>query len=167
MRHSTPTGTAFTATSPDQIDDWSREVFKALSDWAQAHDGRWLRYDPGYLLLEIDTFDGKEIDPILVDTADEEVTVGFGYWEMHLPDQACDGDGAAREAVDLVSQWLSGQIRTAVFTDENGNWCGTMLVEQSGPFPPRPSDGMAYFKPIRVEVRSPDRSAWQTFDLAS
>ena len=167
MRHSTPTGTAFTATSSDQIDDWSREVFKALSDWARARDGRWLRYEPGYLLLEIDTFDGKEIDPILVDTADEEVTVGFGYWEMHLPDQARDSDGAAREAVDLVSQWLSGQIRTAVFTDQSGNWCGTMLIEQGDPFPPRPSDGMAYFKPTRVEVRGPDRSAWLAFDLAS
>jgi hypothetical protein len=166
MRITTPTGNLFSSSSTEAIDDWSREVFDALSAWALTMGGRWLRYDPGYLLLEIEKNGGRPIDPILMDTADEELTVEFGMWEMHLPDQALDAAGAASEAVKLVSQWLAGAVRTAVFTDDTGKWCGTMLIERGDEFPPRPSDGMAYFKPTQVEVRGPDRSAWQSLKLA-
>ena len=165
MRIATPAGTPFSNSSTEPIDDWSRDVFVALSAWALERGGRWSRYDPGYLLLEIDHNGDRAIDPILMDTADEELTVEFGLWEMHLPDQALDAAGAASEAVELVSQWLAGEIRTAVFTDDAGKWCGTMLVERGDTFPPKPSDGMAYFKPTQVEVRGPDRLEWQSFRL--
>jgi hypothetical protein len=166
MRTATPAGTPFYGSATEPIDDWSREAFDALSSLARETNGQWRRYDPGYLLLTIDHVDGQEVDPIRIDTGDEELTVEFGFWEMHLPDQSLDAAGAAREAVQLVRGWLAGEIRTAVFTDATGKWCGTMLVEPGDALPPRPSEGMAYFKPTKVDVRGPRRSAWQSFDLA-
>ena len=165
MRHSKPIGTPFTGTSTEHIDEWSREVFVALSEWAKAHYGRWTRWEPGYLLLEIDTMGDDAIDPILMDTADEELTVEFGYWEMHLPDQAQDAPGAAREAVELASQWLSGEIKTAVFTDANGKWCGSKTVQRGDPLPPKPIDGLKGFNPTQVEVRAARKSERQTFAI--
>ncbi|MFA7263644.1 MAG: hypothetical protein WC068_11545 [Caulobacter sp.] len=165
MRHSKPIGTPFARSSSDQIDEWSREIFDALSDWAEAHDGRWTRWEPGYLLLEIATMNGEGIDPILIDSSDEELTVEFGYWETHLPDRESNAAGAAREAIELTSQWLSGEIRTAVFTDVAGKWCGSMIVEEDDAVPPKPSEGMAFFHPTSVEVRGPRKSEWRTFSI--
>ena len=165
MRHSKPTGTPFTSSSSEPIDVWSREIFDALSTWAETHHARWTRWEPGYLLLEIDSVDGEQIDPVLIDTSDEELTVEFGYWEMHLADFRVDASGAVQDAIDLASRWLRGELKTAVFTDTNGKWCGSMIVEDRDPIPPTPSEGMAYFNPARVELRSCRKSDWRTFEI--
>lgn len=163
MRTSKPTGTPFAATSVDPIDQWSREVFDALETWAATHDGRWTRWDDGYLLLEIDRLGGEQIEPILIDTAEEEIRVEFGYWETELPEQALDAAGAAREVIALVADWISGEIRTAVFTSDSGSWCGTMIIERGATLPPVPSEGMASFNPTKVELRSPRKRDWTTY----
>jgi len=163
MRTSKSSGKPFTEASIDQIDSWSRDVFVALSGWAAMLNGRWTRWDEGYLLLEIDQPRDEPIEPVLIDTADDQIRVEFGYWEMDFPDQALDAEGAAQEMIALVSDWLSGAIRTAVFTNDAGDWCGSMLVEQGASIPPAPSEGMLSFKPSAVELRSPHKQDWKTY----
>ncbi|MFA4893485.1 hypothetical protein [Brevundimonas sp.] len=153
------------AASTDPVDQWSRDVFRALSGWAETLNGRWTRWDGGYLLLEIDRLDEDAIEPILIDTADEELHVEFGYWETDLPEEALDAEGAAQEAIKLVSDWLSGAIRTAVFTDAAGHWCGSMVVERDTMVPPSPSEGMLSFSPTKVELRSPRKRNWETYPV--
>ncbi|RYG94919.1 MAG: hypothetical protein EON58_15270, partial [Alphaproteobacteria bacterium] len=141
MRTSKEVGTPFTGGSNEGIDQWSCEVFRALSGWAETLNGRWTRCDGGYLLLEIDRLCGALIEPILIDTADEELRVEFGYYETELPEEATDAEGASQEAIKLVSDWLTGSIRTAVFANDDGHWCGSMIVERGEAVPPAPSEG--------------------------
>lgn len=165
MRTSKPVGTPFTGESSEGIDQWSHEVFSALLGWAKTLNGRWTRWGDGYLLLEIDRLAGTAIEPILIDTADEQLRVEFGYYETDLPEEAADAEGAAQEAIKLVSDWLTGSIRTAVFTNDAGHWCGSMIVNQGESVPPAPSDGMLSFNPTKVELRGPQRQHWQTYPV--
>lgn len=167
MAAAQPTGTPYSPSGPDPIDEWSREIFNALSSSILAENGRWSRWEPGYLLLEIENIDGEQIDPILICTADDELTVTFGYWEMHLPEDESDAVGAAQQAIALVSRWLSGEIRTAVLSDAAGKWCGSIIVEPGEVIPQLAitRDWIRHFNPTRVEVRCPRRRDWQTFDI--
>lgn len=165
VRTSKPVGTPFTGGTKEGIDQWSYDVFVALSGWADTLDGRWTRWADGYLLLEIDRSGGTAIDPILIDTADEELRVEFGYYETDLPEEAADAEGAAQEAIKLVSDWLTGSIRTAVFTNDAGHWCGSMIVERGAAVPPAPSEGMLSFNPTKVELRGPQRQLWETYPV--
>lgn len=165
MRASKPVGTPFTGASNEGIDQWSYDVFGALSGWAETLNGRWSRWGEGYLLLEIDQLAGAAIEPILIDTADEELRVEFGYYETELPEEAADAEGAAQEAIKLVSDWLSGAIRTAVFTNDAGQWCGSMIVERGEALPPAPSEGMLSFNPTKVELRGPQRQNRETYPV--
>lgn len=165
MRTSKPVGTPFTGESKEGIDQWSYDTFCALSGWADTLDGRWTRWDGSYLLLEIDRSGGTAIDPILIDTADEQLRVDFGYYETDLPEEAADAEGAAQEAIKLVSDWLTGSIRTAVFTNDAGHWCGSMIVERGEAVPPAPSEGMLSFNPTKVELRGPQRQLWETYPV--
>ncbi len=165
VRTSKPVGTPFTGESKEDIDQWSFNVFGALSGWADALNGRWTQWGDGYLLLEIDSLDGTAIEPIMIDTADEELRVEFGYYETDLPEEAADAEGAAREAIKLVSDWLNGSIRTAVFTNDAGHWCGSMIVESGEAIPPSPSEGMLSFNPTKVELRGPQRQHWKTYPV--
>jgi hypothetical protein len=115
--------------------------------------------------LEIDQFDGTTIEPILIDTAGEELRVEFGYYETDLPEEAVDAEGAAQEAIKLVSDWLTGSIRTAVFNNDAGHWCGSMIVESGEVVPPAPSEGMLSFNPTKVELRGPQRQLWKTYPV--
>ena len=81
MRASKPVGVPFTGGSDEGIDQWSYDVFGALSGWAETLNGRWTRWDDGYLLLEIDQLGGTAIEPILIDSADQELRVEFGDYE--------------------------------------------------------------------------------------
>jgi len=145
------------STLPGRIDDWSLAILEALLKWSVAKDGRWTREEPGYLLLEIRKFHGKDIDPILIDTADEELTVSFGYWEAHLPMTLGkeDAEATADEAKRLVERWLSAEIATAVYSDANGKWRGSILIE-GGDLQARLRDGAKWIEnlaPTHVEVR--------------
>lgn len=165
MRISKPVGTPFTGETKEGVDQWSCDVFAALSGWAETLNGRWTRWDDGYLLLEIDRLAGSAIEPILIDTADEALRVEFGYYEADLPEEAADAEGAAQEAIKLVSDWLTGSIRTAVFTNDAGLWCGSMIVERGEAVPLTPSEGMLSLNPTKVEVRGPQRRHWETYPL--
>src|SRR5690606_15708510 len=105
------------------------------------------------------------IEPVLIDTADEELRVEFGYYETEFPEEAADAAGAAQEAIQLVSDWLTGSIRTAVFTNDAGRRWGSMIVERGEAVPPAPSEGMLSFNPTKVELRGPQRRHWETYPV--
>ena len=73
--------------------------------------------------------------------------------------------GAAQEAIALVSDWLTGAIRTAVFTNDAGHWCGSMMVERGEAVPPAPSEGMPSFNPTKMELRGPHRQRWEAYPV--
>jgi hypothetical protein len=164
------TGTPYSPES-DQVDEWSRAIYGNLRSWAASRQGKWERWEPGYLLLTI-TSDGQaEVDPILLYTADEELTVTFGYWETHLPAGGSSGDDddeiAADEARGIVEDWLFGRMLTAIYFDKDGQWCGSLSAEPSD-LPDRLQVGrewIAYSQPSRIEVRSPRQRDWRHFDI--
>ena len=162
----TPIGTPFSPTSSEEVDEWSLQVFELLASWPIANAGEWKRWEPGYLVLEISEEGDAPIEPIVIDTADEELTVTFGYWEAHLPtDYDADARQAVEEAKGLVTQWLRGEIRTAVFTDASGNWCGSRLVEGDDLLPQLDPEWIRDFNPTNVEVRTPARTNWRQFAI--
>lgn len=170
MTDHAPEGLPFTEAMAASVDQWSLDLFNALRTWPPAGAGTWTRWEPGYLLLEIDEVDGEKIDGIQIDTADQELTISFGYWETHLPEPLGTGDAdaadTAEQAKRLVEDWLAGRVRTAVFTDEAGRWCGSRLVEGDDLLPQLSADWIASFNPTRVEVRSPHPSRWRRFQLS-
>ncbi len=117
-------------------------------------------------MLEIENIEGETVDPILIYTADDEITVTFGYWETHLPVGQADAVDTAQQAMALVSQWLAGEIRTAVLTDASGKWCGSILLEPGDVIPQLAiiRDWIT-INPTRLEVRSPHRSDWRTYEI--
>ena len=154
-------------------DDWSERVYKALRDWPVARDGEWTRWEPGYVLLTVKLIEGHEIDPVQLYTADEELTVEFGYWETHNPAPYelwdAEPEVIADHAKTLVERWLHGDVRTAVLTDAEGKWCGTTTVEP-GELDPQLHEAARWllekeFQPARIEVRTPYVHEWQTFDV--
>lgn len=164
-----PTGVPFTADLADSVDDWSRALFDTLRSWHVAREGRWTRCEPGYLLLEVELVDGADIDPVMIDTADDELTVTFGYWEAHLPEPFGNGEAdapeTAEQAKQLVEDWLAGRVRTAVFTNKEDEWCGSKLVEGDDLLPQLDPDWISSFRPTQVEVRTPYRTAWRRFSI--
>jgi hypothetical protein len=154
-----------------QVDEWSRAIYENLRDWAESLQGKWERWEPGYLLLTL-TSDGEaEVDPILLYTADEELTVTFGYWETHLPEGGSsaedDDEIAADEARGIVEDWLAGRMLTAIYFDKDGQWCGSLSAEP-GDLPNRLQGGrewIANSQPSRIEVRSPRQRDWRHFDI--
>ena len=166
-------GTPFTDSERHYVDQWSLDVYDALKDWSVASPGKWTRWDPGYLLLEIEAVDNEVIDPILLDTADDELTVTFGHWETHLPEPlgTGDADGAetAEQAKKLVGDWLTGQVKTAVLTDKNGKWCGSMLLDSSRPQAELDEfvESVRDFKPTKIEIRGPKPNEWTSLPIHS
>jgi hypothetical protein len=108
------------------VDDWSRAVFEELLASPISANRSWTRWEPGYLLLTIEEFNGRKVEALFVDRTREEITVEFGYSETHLPEPLGTREGgttdAANQAVGLVEQWLSGEIWTAVYTDGAKKW---------------------------------------------
>ena len=134
MTDAVESGLPFPSDVAGPIDEWSEAVYAALHTWDIARDGEWTRWEPGYLLLTIKRVDGREIEPVVLYTADEELTVSFGYWVTHDPAPYelwdAEADVIAEYAKLLVTQWLNGEIRTAVVTDANGTWCRTTTIAQ-------------------------------------
>lgn len=151
------------------IDDWSEAIYSALRDWDVARDGEWTRWNPGYLLLTIISVAGSEIEPVVLYTADEELTVNFGYWETHNPAPYelwdAEADVIAEHAKLLVSRWLDGCIRTAVVTGAKGKWCGTTTIEP-GELAPQLKAAARWVRethPEKVEVRTPVIRDWKSY----
>ncbi|MFN3511434.1 MAG: hypothetical protein ACK41C_00165 [Phenylobacterium sp.] len=155
-----------------EVSEWSRAIYDHLRDWAASREGKWERWEPGYLLMTITSDNGTEVEPIQIYTADEELTVTFGFWETHLPAPGWSGEDddkiASAEARDLVEDWLSGRMFTAIYFNGGGQWCGSLSVEADQDLSDRlryGRDWMRSFKPARIEVRRPRKAEWRHFDL--
>jgi hypothetical protein len=171
MADATETGIPYPSELAGPIDEWSEAVYAALRDWPVARQGEWTRWEPGYLLLTITRVDAGEVEPITLYTADEELTVAFGYWETHNPAPYelwnSEADVIAKHAKVLVMQWLNGEVRTAVVTDANGKWCGTTTIEP-GELAPQLEAAARWLHnshPERVEVRTPSKRDWKSFSV--
>jgi hypothetical protein len=152
------------------VDPWSREVLDLLSRWPMAEGGEWTRWEPGYLLLEIERVGGEEIEPVRIDTAHGELTVEFGGWERHLPPSESGGEDAAsavEEAKALACRWITGRVMTAIYSDLHGRWCGSTLVapgDMVGQLVGG-ADWLKEFGPVAVELRRLRRAQWRSFVL--
>jgi hypothetical protein len=149
----------------EAADAWSRAVHADLLAWAGGLSGRWVQWPPGYLVLTINRLRVAEVDPVVIDTADQIVTVTFGCMELHLDEHVGNAAAAAAAARVHAEDWLRGALRTAVFSGSDGNWCGTTLLDD-GELAPQieaAAKRMRGRSPVRVEVRCSDRRDWQTF----
>jgi hypothetical protein len=161
-------GSPYPGLEAGPVDAWSERIYAALRDWPVAKAGQWTRWEPGDLLLTITCVDGREVEPIQLSTADEELTVAFGCWETHEPHQDrwnAEPETIAEHAKTLVERWLKGELRTAVLTDAEGKWCGSAIIEP-GELTPQLREAaqwMRDFRPTRIELRSPHKSDWQIF----
>lgn len=167
MSETTNKGTPYLGLGSAKVDEWSEGVYRALSECPIARHGHWSRWEPGYLLLTLDRVNGEEVDPIQLYTADEELTVEFGHWICHLPDDRpskANPELAAEKAKQLIQEWLNNEIKTAVFTDIRGKWCGSMVIEP-GDLNAQLMSGVQSFRkgsPHKVELRSLHRRDWTT-----
>ncbi|MGX1587437.1 hypothetical protein [Brevundimonas diminuta] len=165
-----PIGLPYTP-SPDQpVTEWSEAIYAELKDWPPAANGIWERWEPDYLVLKISSHLGTPVEPIWIDTCEDELTVNFGYWEIHLPDDGIyedtDSTRAAEAAKILALDWLDGRISTAVYSDRNGKWCGSKLLEQPDDFSILADiEWIKDFGPTEIEVRKSLRSDWRKYQI--
>lgn len=167
-----PIGVAYRPDSGLIIDEWSMAVFTSFADWPVIAGEEWTRWEPGYLVLELQQHDGRVIDPIVVDTANEELTLSFGFWETHLPGPdgltgEFDSEASVLDANRLIEDWLSGRMRTAVYFSADDRWCGTITVDP-GALIEELSKGAEWakgFSPTRIELRAPEQSNWRFFRI--
>jgi hypothetical protein len=171
MTESTETGVPYPSALAGRVDEFSDVVYATLRDWKIAREGEWTRWEPGYLVLTIRHVDGNEVDPIVLYTSDEELTVAFGYWETHTPAPYelwdAEADVIAEHAKLLVAQWLNGEIRTLVVTDANGKWCGTTTIESEELIPQLEAAArwLRDSHPEQVEVRTPVKRDWTRYPV--
>ena len=162
-------GVPYPSSEADPIDEWSEQIYVEFRDWAAAKTGEWTRWEPGYLLLTINNFAGRAVEPITLYTADGELCIEFGHWSTLGPNDLWDAeaDVIARYAKQLIDGWLSEELRTAVLTDAAGKWCGSSLIKQEDLEPQLRSAAMSArdWHPKTVEVRSLKRDDWKTFDV--
>lgn len=164
-------GVSYPSSEAGPIDQWSERIYRALHPWQIARDGEWTRWDPGYVLLTVKKVAGEEIDPMYLYTADEELTVSFGYWETHNPapyeQWGAEPEIIAEHAKALIEQWFRGEVRTAVLTDADGKWCGSVTIEPRDLEPQleEAARWVRHSRPARIQVRTPYPADWQSFDV--
>lgn len=161
----TPVPLGHASLNLDAANAWSRAVHAELFAWSGELSGRWAHWPPGYLVLTIDRLQGAEVEPVVIDTADQIVTVTFGFMELHLDEYVGNAAAAAAAARVHAEDWLRGALRTAVFSGSDGNSCGTTLLDD-GELAPQieaAAQRMREHSPVRVEVRCSYRRDWQTF----
>lgn len=158
-----PSGVPYPTPSAGPVTPWSLAAYESLKAWAETHQGIWTRWDPDYLVLTIGTAEGAPVEPVVIHTFEDELTVAFGYWESHL-------DGTDEEAVqtakDYAEKWLSGEWSTAIYLKADGSWCGSKLIEGKDT-PDWLADiaWIKYFEPSHVEIRRARRSEWLKFAI--
>lgn len=115
--------------------EWSEAIYEEFHDWPVAQAGHWEWWNRDYLVLKVGSHLGSPIETVIVDTEDDELTVIFGHWETSLPYDGIhddtDSSRAANAAKSLISDWLAGNIATAVYFDVHDKWCGSKLLEAS------------------------------------
>lgn len=161
-------GKLFDYANLDRVDDWSRSCYASLSNWDLARScGKWSTWDgkpyyqSNYLLLEIVVPDSAGIasEPLVIYTADEELTVGSRIWHEHYPDFEQKTDEQVAATIKLRTQrWFDGLVRAAVFFHGN-DWRGTGIIEDGDDVAKRledlRSDFSRHFELDRVELRGP------------
>jgi hypothetical protein len=151
--------------SPDQpVDDWSAGVFLALRSWPPAAGGLWTWREPGYLVLEIDHYLFRPIEPATLSTEHGDIAVSFGQWRTNL---ALSDEPVVEEVVqaatDLLDGWLAGETRTAVFFRANGSVRGSFPLGAQETYGELELGGLwlSHDPPVRVEIQAARREAWQ------
>jgi hypothetical protein len=164
-------GTPFGDDSAEPIDDWSRAVFKALHGWPLATNGRWTRFEEGWLMLRIEEANGELLEPLFaidLDTQEERILLDFGSWATPIQPSfagslAEAAAQAAAKARSEVEGWLRGEIRLVDYSDESG-WRGSKII-QGGDLPaaiePAPIEIDEF---ARAVVKTWRRSDWRYFD---
>lgn len=165
-------GVSYEPSSGHPISEWSLAVYGELASWAADHNGRWEFWSPDYLVLTIDHCRGDAIQPVMIDTCEGELTITFGYWECHLPDEGVndetDSHRAASRAIEMTRAWLSGKTATAIYFSDAGKWCGSkLLVEPVDPQTLTDISWIADFGPATVEIRKARRAEWRRFNLSN
>lgn len=157
-------GVPFPSPVAGPVTPFSLEVYAQLKDWAEARHGAWERREPDYLVLTIAMVDGEPMEPVNIDTWEEELTITFGYWESHANED--ETALAAAEMREMAEKWLGGAWSTAVYSSADGKWCGSRCVEEPG-VPDHLSDieWIKYFAPAHVEIRRARRSEWRRFAI--
>jgi hypothetical protein len=165
-----PNGIPYIPSPAQPVTEWSEAIYEEFRNWPMARLGDWEWWNQDYLVLKIRSHLGSPVEEVFVDTCDGELTVTFGYWETHLPDDGIHDDTdsyrAANAAKELIGDWLAGRIATAIYFDANDKWCGSKLLEIT-------DDGSSLadiasiksFNPIRVEVRRAQKADWRFFDI--
>ena len=157
--------------SPAQpVTEWTAAIYQEFQNWPIAQSGHWEWWNQDYLVLRIGLHLGMPIEEVLIDTCDDELSVTFGYWETHLPDDGVSDDTdsfrAANAAKDLIGDWLAGKAATAIYFSAADKWCGSKFLEN-------PDDRTALadiasirsFNPTRVEVRRVRKADWRFFNI--
>lgn len=165
-----PEGVRYEHSESQPLDEWSIAVYDELKSWASEHQGRWEFWAPGYLVLTIDTSEGVEVEPVVIDTYEGELTINFGYWEAHLPGDGVyddtDSHRAAISAQDMASKWLRGELATAVYFSAVGKWCGSKALDEPIDLTVVTDIGwIENFAPVRVEIRKAQKSAWRHIQI--
>ena len=166
-------GVPYSATPDQPVSEWSAAIYRALRNWAEDRRGQWAWWDstPGYLVLTIDRLESDEIEPVVLHTWDEELTVELRHWDAHFPDwnsgPTDDPAQVAAQAHAVADSWLSGNFALAVyFADEK--WCGSRTIEANEDFHSRMADieSIKTFGPTRVELRWADKNRLKHFTLS-
>ena len=165
-----PAGVPYVPSPAQPVTEWTAAIYQEFQDWPIARSGRWEWWNRDYLVLRITSHLGTPTEEVLIDTCDGELTVTFGYWETHLPDDGvgddADSSRAANAAKNLIGDWLAGRTATAIYFDAADRWCGSKFLEN-------PDDqsslvdiaSIRSFNPTRVEVRRARKADWRFFDI--
>lgn len=150
--------------------EWSAAIYAEFKDWPLAENEIWERWEPDYLVLKISSHLGTPVEPVWIDTCEDELTVNFGFWEIHLPDDGIyddtDSTRAANAAKTLALDWLNGRIATAVYSGNNGKWCGSKLLDDPDDISTLADiEWIKHSGPTEVEIRKSLRSDWRKYQI--
>jgi hypothetical protein len=165
-----PAGVPYVPSPAQPVTEWSAAIYQEFQDWPTTKSGDWEWWDPDHLVLRIGSHLGAATGEVVISTSDDELTVAFGNWHTHLPDDGVyddtDSFRAANAAKELIGDWLAGKVATAVYFSPTDGWCGSKFLEN-------PDDreyladiaSIESFNPTRVEVRRARKADWRFFDI--
>ena len=160
--------------SPElKVTEWSEAIYTELKDWLPTSQARWEWWPPGYLVLRIVRFLDQPIEPIIIDTCDDVLSIEFGHWDTTLPEDGdhydfdpCREAKTAQTAKTVALDWLHGRIATAVYLNSQGKWCGSKLLERPEDYSALADiDWIAFNNPTQVEIRTSVRSDWLKYQI--
>jgi len=123
-------------------------------------------------VLTIDQSGDQAIEPVVLHTWDEDLTVELRHWDTHFPDwnskPTDDPAEIATQAVSVADNWLAGRFALAVYFADD-RWCGSRTIEADEEFYPRMADieWIKDFGPTRVELRWADKTRLKHFTLSN